>query len=276
MTLASSSLAGSEPSQRRFDGKTVVVTGGSSGIGAATASLFARAGAQVLVADLNVPAERGEGGPTQPDSIIYARCDVGSEADMSAIFDVARDRFGGLDILVNNAATGAFGEVPDLTYEAWKRVIDVTLNSVFLASRAAIPLMRKRGGGAIVNVASISGLAGDFGMTSYNTAKGAVVNMTRNMAIDHAKDGIRINAVCPGLVDTPATSFLKARPAIWGPFTSTIPMGRAAQPDEIASAIVFLASPEASYMTGSILVVDGGKTAHTGQPNMGALLDQDE
>jgi meso-butanediol dehydrogenase / (S,S)-butanediol dehydrogenase / diacetyl reductase len=253
------------PLSGQFEGRTVIVTGGASGIGEATVRHFSAEGANVVLADLH--DERGRAVLEEIGSGLFVRCDVGSEDDFEALVETATATYGGVDVLVNNAATGVFGLVPDITPDAWLRVISVTLHSVFRGCRAVIPGMRARGRGVIVNVASISGLAGDYGMASYNTAKAGVINLTRNLALDHAKDGIRVNAVCPGLVDTPATEPIRQSPALWAAFTGSIPMGRAAAPREIATTIGFLASDDASYMTGSILVVDGGKTAGTGQPN---------
>jgi meso-butanediol dehydrogenase/(S,S)-butanediol dehydrogenase/diacetyl reductase len=253
---------------QRFFGKTAIVTGASSGIGAATARLLAREGAKVCIADID-----DEMGATVLDSLptgsaMYMNADVGSDAGFAALVDAVVERFGAVDILVNNVATGAMGRVGEVSTEDWLRVMNVTLNSVFRGSRAVIPGMLARSGGAIVNVASISGLAADYGTASYNTAKAGVINLTRNLGIDYARDGIRVNAVCPGLVDTPATAVLNQMPHVLEAFHRSIPMGRLAQPIEIARAIAFLASDEASYITGTALVVDGGTTAWTGQPNM--------
>ena len=135
--------------------------------------------------------------------------DVADRAQVEAFVDAGAERFGRLDVLFNNAGIGAFGRTPDLDPEVWKRVIEVDLHSVFYGCRAAIPHLRRAGGGAIVNTASISGMGGDYGLSAYNAAKGAVLNYTRTLAIDHARDGIRVNSVCPGPIDTP----LAARPA---------------------------------------------------------------
>ncbi|MEY4483201.1 MAG: hypothetical protein RL693_653 [Verrucomicrobiota bacterium] len=253
---------------QRFLGKAAIVTGAASGIGAATAMLLAHEGAKVCIADIDDEKGGAVRDALPHDSAMYMNVDVGSDAGFAQLVDAVIERFGAIDILVNNVATGAMGRVVEVSTEDWLRVMNVTLHSVFRGSRAVIPGMIARGSGAIVNVASISGLAGDYGTTSYNTAKAGVINLTRNMGIDYAKDGVRVNAVCPGLVDTPATAVLNQMPHVLEAFRRSIPMGRLAQPIEIARAIAFLASDDASYITGTALVVDGGTTAWTGQPNM--------
>lgn len=251
---------------QRFLGKTAIVTGAASGIGAATAMLLAHEGAKVCIADIDDDKGAAVRDALPPGSAMYINADVGSDAGFTQLADAVIARFGAIDILVNNAAAGAIGRVADVTTEEWLRVINITLHSVFRGSRAVIPGMIARGGGAIVNVASVSGVAGDYGTPSYNAAKAGVINLTRNMGIDYAKDGIRVNTVCPGVVNTPAAAVLT--PHVLEALCQSIPMGRIAQPIEIARAIAFLASDDASYITGTALLVDGGTTAWTGQPNM--------
>ena len=159
------------------------------------------------------------------------------------------------------------GETPDLEIEEWKRVLEIDLNAVFYAARAVIPHMRKRGGGTIVNTASISGLGGDWGMSAYNAAKAAVVNYTRTLAMDHGKDNIRSNVVCPGLIDTPLAREAMEHPGIIEYHRKYHPLGRPGKAEEVAAAVAFLVSDEASYINGVALPVDGGTTAGTGQPN---------
>jgi meso-butanediol dehydrogenase/(S,S)-butanediol dehydrogenase/diacetyl reductase len=259
----------------RFAGKVALVTGGASGIGAATARRLRAEGARVMVADLNVEAgaalakELAESGA---EGALFHGVDVADQASVEALVEETVRRFGRLDVLVNNAGIGSFGLTPDLDPEAWHRVIAVDLHSVFYGCRAAIPHLRRDGGGAIVNTASISGLGGDYGFAAYNAAKGAVANYTRTLAVDHAREGIRTNAVCPGPIDTPLAAALTASPVAMAAYARCIPMGRIGRAEEVAAAIAFLASDDASYVNGVCLEVDGGLLAHTGQPNFVALF----
>jgi meso-butanediol dehydrogenase/(S,S)-butanediol dehydrogenase/diacetyl reductase len=243
----------------RFEGKVAIVTGGASGIGAATSARLASEGARVMIADLGEPDETG-------DSVRFIRTDVSSAADIAAALAATIDAWGRLDILVNNAGVGFLANTVDTVEEDWDRVFAVNSRAIYLACKAAIPELRKTGG-AIVNVASISGLGGDYGMAAYNASKGAVVNYTRSLAMDCAADGIRVNALCPGLVATPMATPALADAVDRDFWLDLIPLGRPAEPREMAAVIAFLASDDASYMTGSIVSADGGATAHTGQPN---------
>ncbi len=243
----------------RFAGKVAIVTGGASGIGAATVARLASEGARVMVADIQPPADVGE-------KVRFGRTDVTSQAEVDALVAATLAAWGQLDILVNNAGTGSLAATPEMELAEWERVFAVNSTSVFLGCHAAIPHMRENGG-AIVNTASISGLFGDYSMGAYNASKGAVVNYTRALALECGEYGIRVNAVCPGLVDTPMSGAGIAQQADRDYWFSAIPLARAAQPEEIASVIAFLASDDASYMTGAIVAADGGVTAHTGQPN---------
>ncbi len=258
----------------RFEGRVAIITGGSTGIGAATARQLVGEGACVVIA-----ARRAEPGialmkELGEDKALFFQCDVSVQAEVEALVAWTVDRFGGLDILINNAGATCFGGyTPDLDPALWHQMMGVNLHSVFYACKAGIPHMKQRGGGAIVNNASISGLYADYGFTAYNAAKGAVINYTKSLAIDHAQDNIRANAVCPGLVDTPmadALDELKVRDA----WVENIPMKRGGKPEEIANILAFLASDEASFMTGSIVVADGGLSAATGQPNLPKLMEK--
>lgn len=256
----------------QFKGKVAVVTGGASGIGRATVERLVTQGCQVMVGDLHEPAGQALVEALGPDHVAFRRCDVANFEDVQALMQAAVSAFGGLDILVNNAGMGSeICTSVDLSPETWRRVIAVDLDSVFFGCKAAIPFMRQRQGGAVVNIASISGLGGDYGFNAYNAAKGAVVNYTRSLAMDHAVDHIRVNAVCPGLVATRLTAFMEKK-GILPELTKTIPMKRIGRAEEIAKVVVFLASDDASYMTGSIVVADGGQTASTGNTDLGALM----
>ena len=256
----------------RFKGKSVIVTGGASGIGEASVRRFHSEGAAVLIADLS--DEKGEALARElgDGRALYFRTDVSRWEEVQRMVDRAVAEFGTLDVLFNNAGIGCLAETPDLSIDQWQRVIDVDLNGVFFGCKAAIPVMKKNGGGAIVNNASISGLMGDFGNTAYNAAKGGVVNYTRAASVDHAKDGIRINAVCPGPVATPLMSTVDLIPQLKEMWQRAVPIGRFADPEEIAAVAVFLASDDASFLVGAIIPVDGGLTAHTGQPNLIAIF----
>ena len=244
----------------RFEGKVAIVTGGSNGIGAAIVSRLIAEGAKVTIADIAPPA-------APCVDVRFVKTDVAVGADVEAALQATLAAWGRLDVLVNNAGIGALAETPDMVEELWDRVFAVNSRSVYLFCRAVIPVMRGQGG-AIVNIASISGLAGDYGMGVYNASKGAVINYTRSLALDCARDGIRVNALCPGLIETAISAATLARPEDRAAWIEPIPLGRTGTPEEMAAVVAFLASDDAGYMTGSIVTADGGTTAHTGQPNI--------
>ena len=254
--------------QGRFGGKVAVITGGSSGIGAATARLLHEEGASVVIADLDSSNGTALVEELGSNSARFIATDVSDFVQVEALLNGAKATFGRLDVLFNNAGIGSFSSIPELATEDWRKVIAVDLDGVFYGIKAAIPIMRSQGGGVIINTASISGLAGDFGFAAYNAAKAAVINLTRTAAIDHAREGIRVNAVCPGPVDTPIIAAISQTPGLRAAWDKAVPMGRFARPEEIATVVAFLASDAASYMTGAAVPVDGGLTAHTGQPNL--------
>ena len=186
----------------RFKDKVALITGGGSGIGAATARLMAREGARVVVVDLILDAAQAV---AQETGGLALAADVADRTAVEGVVARTVEAHGLIDVLVNNAGIGCFGRTPDLEPETWERVIAIDLNAVFYACRAAIPHMTGRGT-AIVNTASISGMGGDYGFTAYNAAKAGVINYTRSLAVDHTREGIRVNALCPGLIATPLTA----------------------------------------------------------------------
>jgi meso-butanediol dehydrogenase/(S,S)-butanediol dehydrogenase/diacetyl reductase len=256
----------------RFSGKTIVITGGASGIGLASVRRFYKEGANVVVADINADQAKAVAAETGKDRCAGRAVDVADYEQVKALMEFAAATYGGIDILFNNAGVGSLGTAPDMSLDDWHRVINIDLTGIFYGCKAAIPLLRKRGGGSIINTASASGLAGDFGFGAYNAAKGGVVNYTRTLAIDHARENIRVNAICPGPIDTAIIAGIKHMPEIHAQWVECVPMGRFGAPDEIASVAAFLASDDASFLTGASIPVDGGMMAHTGQPNLLKLL----
>ena len=242
--------------------RCAVITGASSGMGASCAREFAKAGYKVLVAGRNsarshqVAEEIGADAPM-----------VGDIADISfcrSLVQTAISRYGRIDALINAAGIIARSGAAETTDEQWKRVLDVNLGGVFYTCRAALPIMKRQGTGAIVNFGSIWGDVAAAGVAAYCASKGAVHNLTRAMALEHAKDGIRINAICPGEVNTPMLQTERKEPVtpqLLDAIAQTVPMGRLSDPAEIARVVLFMASDAASYMTGSMITVDAGFTA---------------
>jgi NAD(P)-dependent dehydrogenase (short-subunit alcohol dehydrogenase family) len=247
--------------------KVALITGGASGIGRATAILFTQEGAAVAIVDIN--AEQGKSAVRAIESAggkaIFIACDVTSADDCRAAVEKTVAIFGGLHILFNNAGIIRRADVINTTEEDWDRVMAVNVKSIFLMSKYAIPHMERAGGGSIINASSGWGLRGGGSAVSYCASKGAVVNMSRAMAIDHGKDNIRVNSICPGDTDTP---MLRDEARQLGQSEEDFlaeaanrPLRRYAQPIEIAQAVLYLASDVASYITGAALVIDGGGLA---------------
>jgi NAD(P)-dependent dehydrogenase (short-subunit alcohol dehydrogenase family) len=242
----------------RLKGKVALVTGGASGMGKSEAMIFAREGAQVLVADL-LEAEGKEVAKAIGDAARFVKLDVTNEAEWQTAVAFAEREFGKLNILVNNAGISGTYQ-PDLTNtEAWDRVMNINAKGVFLGMKHAVPALQRAGGGAIVNISSISGFAGQHGVhMAYNASKGAVRIMTKTAAVQWAADNIRVNSVHPGFMPAMRTSMGSANPEWRAKVLRAVPMKREGRVEEVAHAVLFLASDEASYITGTELVVDGG------------------
>jgi NAD(P)-dependent dehydrogenase (short-subunit alcohol dehydrogenase family) len=248
----------------RLANKVAVVTGSAGGMGEAEARLFAQEGAKVVVADvLEAEGEAVVAAITQAGGeAVFVRLDVTSEEDWQETIGTAVARFGRLNILVNNAGISGSGDPDLLSTATWDRLLDINAKGVFLGMKFAIPAMQQAGGGAIVNISSISGLIGqDYIHMGYNASKGAVRLMTKSAAVQYAKSGIRVNSVHPGMMPPMRTSVASADPERRRQRLSLIPLGRPGEREEVAYAVLFLASDEASYITGTELVVDGGFTA---------------
>jgi meso-butanediol dehydrogenase/(S,S)-butanediol dehydrogenase/diacetyl reductase len=254
----------------KLDGRVAIVTAGGAGIGAATVRRFAAEGAAVVVADLSGTRAQAvtEEIKSAGGRAVFIKMDAADPEAIQATIKLAIDSYGRLDVMFNNAGMAEVALVHDTTLESWNRVMAVTLTSTFLGIKYSVPIMRKQGGGAIINTASISGMHGDYGMASYNAAKAGVINLTRAAALENAKHKIRINCVCPGGINTRVAQVLGGDRA--EEFRRTMgaihPVGRMGEPEEIANTVTFLASDEATFITGAKIVVDGGVSAHTGMP----------
>ena len=248
----------------RLAGKVALVSGGARGMGATEARLFATQGAKVVIGDVL----ETEGRQTEADinaaggEALFVRLDVTSEANWQQVIAAAVSHFAKLDVLVNNAGISAKGMVEDTTVEDWNRVMDINAKGVFLGTKAAIPAMRQAGGGSIINISSQLGLVGvDNSSPQYQASKGAVRLLTKATAIQYARDGIRVNSVHPGPIATPMTEARRADPDTYKLTVSRIPLGRYGQPEDVAYGVLYLASDESAFVTGSELVIDGGWTA---------------
>ena len=248
----------------RLDGKVAIVSGGARGQGAAEVRMFAQEGAKVVFGDIlddegmQVEAQVRELG----GDVSYIHLDVRSADDWSKALAVAEEKYGKLNVLVNNAGI-TFGTkgIEDTSADEWDVMMAVNVKGVFLGTKAAIPAMRRAGGGSIINISSTAGIIGIGRTAAYTASKGAVRLFTKATAIQHSKDGIRCNSVHPGPVNTPFLEETTSNPEALAIRLSKVPLGRLAEPEDIAHGVVFLASDESSYMTGSELVIDGGSTA---------------
>ena len=242
----------------KLQDKVALITGGASGIGAATARLFVAEGAKVVLVDLN--EDKGKAFEAELKALnadaMFIKANITSEEEVAHIFQQTVEAFGKVDIVFNNAGIGRVHSSHDLDYSEWRNTVNVDLDGVFLVAREAIREMLRTGGGTIVNTASMYGWVGSPGSAAYNAAKGGVVNLTRSLALEYAGQNIRINALCPGFIDTPIIPEESKQE-----LAAITPMKRLGQADEMAKAVLFLASDDSSYMTGSSLIVDGGYTA---------------
>ena len=247
----------------RLEGKVALISGGARGMGAAEARFFAREGARVAVGDLleeegaRLESEIAEAG----GDCIFIRLDVTSEESWANAVELTVSRYGRLDVLVNNAGVYQKARVEDTTLEGWDRVMAINAAGPFLGTKAAVPAMRDSGGGSIVNISSTAGLVGSLHSTAYTASKGAVRLLTKATAVQYAGEGIRANSVHPGPIDTDMLAAVYSDPEERRLRVSRIPMGREGTVEEVAYGVLFLASDESSFMTGSELVIDGGATA---------------
>jgi len=270
----------------RLEGKVALITGGASGIGLGTVELFLAEGAKIVCADLQ--DEKGRVMQQRfPDRLVYVRCDVTREADIAAACAAAKSSFGGLDVLFNNAGTpGQLGGVAEMTAEGWDKCFALLVRGPALGMRHALPLMLERGGGSIINTASIAGLQAGWGPLAYSTAKCAVIHMSRCAAAELSPQGIRVNAICPGLIATSifgaalglpidASDQMAARVADNASIAQ--PVKKPGLPDDIAKAALYLASDDSAFVTGTHIVVDGGITVgarHAWDPAAGSPFAQ--
>jgi NAD(P)-dependent dehydrogenase (short-subunit alcohol dehydrogenase family) len=243
--------------------QVAVVTGALSGIGAAITSRLLDDGMRVAALDLSVPRGRNSFSSSTEPLTVYA--DVADSASVERAVWAVSERFGRVDVLINNAGVSGSAEAEachTTTIDEWDRVLAVNVRGPFLCTRAVLPHMLKRREGHVITIASAAGLVAFPGRCAYTTSKGAAIQFTKSVALDYAQYGIRANAVCPGMVETPMTQWRLSRPHLRLAIEAEIPMGRVAQPDEIADAVAVLASGRLGYMTGQTLVVDGGWTVH--------------
>jgi NAD(P)-dependent dehydrogenase (short-subunit alcohol dehydrogenase family) len=256
---------GGEKMADKLDGRVAIVTGAASGIGRATALLFASEGAKLVAADWDETKGRrvAEEILERGGDAIFVRADVSSPDDVKRMVDKAVEVYGQLDVIFNNAGVeGEQAPTADCTLENWDRVIGINLKGVFLGMKYAIPEMLKNGGGAIINNASVAGIVGFQGLPAYCASKGGVIQLTKTAALEYAKQGIRVNAICPGVIATPMVErFISGNEEAQKTFEALEPVGRFGRPEEVAQLALFLASGDSSFCTGAPFIVDGGLVA---------------
>jgi meso-butanediol dehydrogenase/(S,S)-butanediol dehydrogenase/diacetyl reductase len=240
-----------------LENKVAIVTGGSTGIGKATVAKYREYGAEVVIA--NRSADAGQE-TAEELGCTFTQCDVAEYDQVEALVEATVEKYGQLDVMVNNAGIGRVGTVEEMALDDWHDVMRINLNGVMHGTRAALPHL-KESEGSIINIASIYGLVAAPEATAYAAAKGGIINFTRSVAIDYAKENVRVNSICPGFVETPMTKPSFEDEAFYEYVHGQTPIGRVAQPEEIAGLAMFLASEEASYITGTNIPVDGGWTA---------------
>ncbi|MGW1344438.1 SDR family NAD(P)-dependent oxidoreductase [Kribbella sp. NPDC002412] len=247
----------------RLDGRVALITGAASGIGKATAWRLAAEGAAVLLTDIAVDAGEAVAEALRDSGAraLFARHDVASEVDWETVCSLAVEQFGGIDILVNNAGLGDLATIEETTLKDWQHTIDVDQTGVFLGMRTAAPYLKASGHASVINISSIFGTSGGFGTSpAYHAAKGAVRTLTKNAALHWATEGVRVNSIHPGFIDTPILDAARGTP-FWDVMTQLTPMGRLGRTEEVAAGVAYLASDDASFVTGLELYIDGGYLA---------------
>jgi meso-butanediol dehydrogenase/(S,S)-butanediol dehydrogenase/diacetyl reductase len=262
-----------EEPMNRFEGKVIIITGAGSGIGAGTARRFLREGAFVTVnGRREYKLQETIAGFDSTKALAHSG-DVSDEEYVKRLVSDTVARFGKLDVFVNNAAIATFGPFAQTTTEDWRKIMATDLDAVYFGAREALPHLLKTKG-SLINISSASGLGGDWGLSAYNAAKGAVTNFTRSLALEYGSRGVRVNAVAPSLTSTEASAEIEKIDAVMAAFRDRLPIGRSATPDEVAGVIAFLASEDARFINGVNLPIDGGLHASNGQPNFLSLLGQ--